>query len=111
MKECLARLPGIGPKTSERLAYHLLQVEERGLHFWVDPGWDAPRSPRPGFGLFLDQRENRARLLAAAGRGGRWLNLFAHTGAFSVSLLAAGAREPLRPGARRRCTGDRSRRR
>jgi len=25
---CLARLPGIGPKTSERLAYHLLGVEQ-----------------------------------------------------------------------------------
>jgi recombination protein RecR len=27
--ECLGRLPGIGPKTSERLAYHLLRVDER----------------------------------------------------------------------------------
>ena len=27
--ECFGRLPGIGPKTSERLAYHLLRVEER----------------------------------------------------------------------------------
>ena len=26
--ECLGRLPGIGPKTSERLAYHLLRVDE-----------------------------------------------------------------------------------
>jgi len=69
----------------------LLCVEERGLRFWVDPGWDAPRRTRPGFGLFLDQRENRARLEHAAGRGGTWLNLFAHTGAFSVALLAAGA--------------------
>lgn len=69
----------------------LLRVEERGLRFWVDPGWDAPRRARPGFGLFLDQRENRARLEPAAARGGTWLNLFAHTGAFSVALLAAGA--------------------
>jgi recombination protein RecR len=29
LKECLARLPGIGPKTSERLAYHLLAGGER----------------------------------------------------------------------------------
>lgn len=69
----------------------LFGVEERGLRFWVDPGWDAPRRTRPGFGLFLDQRENRARLETAAARGGAWLNLFAHTGAFSVALLAAGA--------------------
>jgi 23S rRNA (cytosine1962-C5)-methyltransferase len=68
-----------------------LCVEERGLRFWVDPGWGAPRRPRPGFGLFLDQRENRARLAARAAAGGRWLNLFSHTGAFSASLLAAGA--------------------
>lgn len=26
--ECFGRLPGIGPKTSERLAYHLLRVDE-----------------------------------------------------------------------------------
>lgn len=25
--ECLGRLPGIGPKTAERLAYHLLRIE------------------------------------------------------------------------------------
>jgi len=66
-------------------------VWERGLRFFVDPGWHAVRAPRPGFGLFLDQRENRARLAAHAARGGRWLNLFCHTGAFSLSLLAAGA--------------------
>ncbi len=48
------------------------------------------RSRRSGF--FLDQRENRARLAARA-RGGRWLNLFAHTGAFTAALLRAGAEE------------------
>jgi 23S rRNA (cytosine1962-C5)-methyltransferase len=66
-------------------------VEERGLRYSVDPGWDAPRAPRPGFGLFLDQRDNRERMALPASSGGAWLNLFAHTGAFSVSLLAAGA--------------------
>jgi 23S rRNA (cytosine1962-C5)-methyltransferase len=70
-------------------------VEERGLRFGVDPGWDSPRRTRPGFGLFSDQRENRERLAGFAKSGGRWLNLFAHTGAFSVSLLAAGAEEVL----------------
>lgn len=68
-----------------------IQVLERGLRFGVDPGWETPRKVRPGYGLFLDQRENRARLEPHAARGGDWLNLFAHTGAFSVSLLAAGA--------------------
>jgi len=67
------------------------RVHERGLVFGVDPGWSTPRRVRPGYGLFVDQRANRARLDPLAARGGRWLNLFAHTGAFSVSLLAAGA--------------------
>ncbi|MFP6654541.1 MAG: class I SAM-dependent methyltransferase [Myxococcota bacterium] len=66
-------------------------VCERGLTFLVDPGWATPQRVRPGYGLFLDQRENRARLDRRASRGGSWLNLFAHTGAFSASLLAAGA--------------------
>jgi len=67
-------------------------VRERGLLFAVDPGFSEPMRPRPGVGLFLDQRENRARLSRRAEReGGEWLNLFAHTGAFSVALLAAGA--------------------
>jgi 23S rRNA (cytosine1962-C5)-methyltransferase len=68
-------------------------VRERGLDFRVDPGWDAVRRPRPGYGLFLDQRDNRERLAQRAVGGGRWLNLFAHTGSFSVALLAGGAEE------------------
>ena len=39
----------------------------------------------------MDQRDNRERTAKSEGEGGAWLNLFAHTGAFSVSLLAAGA--------------------
>lgn len=70
-----------------------LIVHERGLRFAVDPGLSEPERARPGVGLFLDQRENRQRLAGRARRGGRWLNLFAHTGAFSVALLAAGADE------------------
>jgi len=68
-----------------------LVAHERGLAFELDPGWASPRRPRPGYGLFVDQRENRARVAERAADGGRWLNLFAHTGAFSVALLAAGA--------------------
>lgn len=69
------------------------RVHERGLAFWVDAGLAEPARSSPGVGLYLDQRENRARLAARAARGGRWLNLFAHTGAFSVALLAGGAEE------------------
>jgi len=70
-------------------------VRERGLRFAVDPGLADPWRSAPGVGLFLDQRANRARVAecVAAAPSGRWLNLFAHTGAFSVALLAAGARE------------------
>jgi 23S rRNA (cytosine1962-C5)-methyltransferase len=89
--ECvrLARgaLPAALYEGSERLV-----VRERGLRFEVDLGLGDPNRSSPGVGLFLDQRENRARLAARA-RGGRWLNLFAHTGAFTVALLAAGAAE------------------
>ncbi len=69
-----------------------LGVHESGLRFRVDLGLKDPRRPRPGIGLFLDQRANRARLTRLAGAGGDWLNLFAHTGAFSLGLLAGGAR-------------------
>ena len=41
-------------------------------------------------GLYVDQRATRAALRAGSA-GGRVLNLFAYTGVFSVSLLAAGA--------------------
>lgn len=68
-------------------------VHERGLRFEVDPGWADRRVTRPGYGLFVDQRENRDRVAVHAAKGGKWLNLFAHTGAFSVALLAAGAEE------------------
>jgi 23S rRNA (cytosine1962-C5)-methyltransferase len=70
-----------------------LIVHEGGLAYSVDPGLGEPERPRPGVGLYLDQRDNRHRLVRFARGGGRWLNLFAHTGAFSVALLAAGAGE------------------
>ncbi|HYB11834.1 MAG TPA: class I SAM-dependent methyltransferase [Myxococcota bacterium] len=76
------------PSLAERL-----RVCERGLSFWIDPGLGQPEQASPSVGLFLDQRENRARLATLAARGGRWLNLFAHTGGFSLALLAAGAEE------------------
>ena len=69
------------------------EVREGGLRLWVEAGLAAPTRPRPGFGLYLDQRDNRARLAARTRAGGRYANLFAHTGAFSATLLAAGAGE------------------
>jgi 23S rRNA (cytosine1962-C5)-methyltransferase len=72
------RLLGSGPDD--------LVVEELGLRYEVRPslGKDA--------GLFTDMRENRA-WLAPHWRGTRVLNLFAHTGAFSVSARHHGAEE------------------
>lgn len=90
--ECVRLAAGALPADFQRDGGRL-RVRERGLVFLVDPGLARPEQASPGVGLFLDQRENRARLAERARRGGRWLNLFAHTGAFSVALLAAGARE------------------
>lgn len=61
-----------------------LSVVENGLNFLVslETGLNT--------GLFLDQRRNRRDLMARA-KGKRVLNLFAHTGAFSVAAAAAGA--------------------
>ena len=88
------RLRGGGPQTeAHQAAARRGVVHERGLAFRVEAGLAEPQIARPGFGLYLYQRENRARLARRARRGGRWLNLFAHTGAFSVALLAAGADE------------------
>jgi 23S rRNA (cytosine1962-C5)-methyltransferase len=70
-----------------------LVVREGALRFEVELGLAEPTRPRPGVGFFLDQRENRARVARRAARGGRYLNLFAHTGGFSAALLAGGADE------------------
>jgi 23S rRNA (cytosine1962-C5)-methyltransferase len=70
-------------------------VKERGLLFEVDTGLANPLRSRPGFGLYIDQRSNRDRITKLIRRvgGGRWLNLFCHTGAFSIAALKAGADE------------------
>jgi 23S rRNA (cytosine1962-C5)-methyltransferase len=68
-----------------------LLVREGTLRFAIDSGLAAPTRPRPGVGFFVDQRDNRARVAARMARGGRALNLFAHTGGFSAALLAGGA--------------------
>ncbi len=77
-----------GPEPAEPLLVH-----ERGLSFRADSGLAEPSRPHPGFGLFTDQRANRARVAERVRAGGRYLNLFAHTGAFSSVLLSAGAGE------------------
>lgn len=58
---------------------------EDGLKFWLEP-WAGIDT-----GFFADQRENRRRLAELVEPGQRWLNLFCHTGAFTVKLLDLGA--------------------
>jgi 23S rRNA (cytosine1962-C5)-methyltransferase len=66
-------------------------VREGALRFRTDLGLGEAHRPHPGVGFFMDQRENRGRVGALVEAGGRYANLFAHTGAFSAALLAAGA--------------------
>jgi len=58
---------------------------EDGLKYWCEP-WEGIDT-----GFFADQRVNRRKLLEIVQPGQRWLNLFGHTGAFSVSLASRGA--------------------
>ncbi|MBR56992.1 MAG: hypothetical protein CMH54_02920 [Myxococcales bacterium] len=76
---------------SDDIAEDRLQVQENGLYYWVRPGLSTPTRAVPGVGLFMDQRVNRERLIRLCPGRSRWLNLFCHTGAFSVALLHAGA--------------------
>ncbi len=62
-----------------------LVVREDGLAYRVTP-WAGLTT-----GLYPDQRENRRRMVQRLAPGARVLNLFAHTGAFSVRAAAAGA--------------------
>jgi 23S rRNA (cytosine1962-C5)-methyltransferase len=58
---------------------------EAGLKYWVEP-WEGVDT-----GFFADQRDNRALVREFAPPGSEWLNLFCHTGAFTVALVAEGA--------------------
>ncbi len=60
-------------------------IREHGLKYWIDP-WEGI-----DVGFFHDQRDNRAELLECVQPGEHWLNLFCHTGAFSVALRSVGA--------------------
>jgi 23S rRNA (cytosine1962-C5)-methyltransferase len=84
--ECVRLVAGAAPPDP-------LVVREGALRFRVDLGLAEPARPRPGVGFFTDQRANRQRVASRVRPGGRYLNLFAHTGAFSAALLAAGAGE------------------
>lgn len=71
-------------------AYHVIPGDrtigrEHGLKYWLEP-WEGI-----DVGFFADQRDNRKRLLETVKQGERWLNLFCHTGAFSVVLAHCGA--------------------
>lgn len=58
---------------------------EDGLRYWCEP-WEGI-----DVGFFADQRDNRRKVVELARPGQRWLNLFGHTGAFSVALANRGA--------------------
>ncbi|MFN0162480.1 MAG: class I SAM-dependent rRNA methyltransferase [Burkholderiales bacterium] len=62
-----------------------IEIVENGLKLKVD----VVQGHKTGF--YLDQRDNRARALAAAAPGITALNCFCYTGAFSVALVAGGA--------------------
>jgi 23S rRNA (cytosine1962-C5)-methyltransferase len=61
------------------------EIRENGLTFVAGFG------EGPATGIFLDQRENRRRLLEMGLQGKRALNCFAYTCAFSVAAAKAGA--------------------
>ena len=60
-------------------------IREQGVSLWLDT--DTGYSQ----GLFLDQRDNRARVRRLVHQGDRVLNTFSYTGAFSVYAALAGA--------------------
>lgn len=62
-----------------------LLVKENGVSYavYLNEGWMT--------GIFLDQREVRGKLVDGLARGGRVLNTFSYTGAFSLAALMGGA--------------------
>jgi 23S rRNA (cytosine1962-C5)-methyltransferase len=75
-----------GPPSARSSEGEGLPFLESGLHFEAYP----VEGHKTGF--YLDQRENRQRLEREV-KGGRVLNLFAHTGAFSLYAARGGAQE------------------
>ncbi len=62
-----------------------ITLRESGLKYRAEP-WEGV-----DIGFFADQRDNRLKVRRLASPGERWLNLFCHTGAFSVALATEGA--------------------
>lgn len=60
-------------------------IRELGLKYWAEV-WEGI-----DVGFFCDQRENRRMLSKFTKKDSRWLNLFSHTGAFSLRLAQLGA--------------------
>ncbi len=91
----LADVRELGDLPSARIVHHGAHYarpgdrvigREDGLEYWCEP-WEGV-----DVGFFADQRDNRRRAVEFARDGrSKWLNLFCHTGAFSVALVAAGA--------------------
>jgi 23S rRNA (guanine2445-N2)-methyltransferase / 23S rRNA (guanine2069-N7)-methyltransferase len=80
-----ARQRGLAPHEPLGDENRVFEVLEGGLRFEVN------LSDYADTGLFLDHRQTRARVRADAD-GKRFLNLFGHTGAFTVCAAAGGAR-------------------
>jgi 23S rRNA (cytosine1962-C5)-methyltransferase len=109
LDQALAALAKAMPQAAIVVHDHLTDLRQGGVRSrrWPEAALDAeavvagrelgvvyPLRPFAGIasGLYVDQRANRAWLRGRAS-GARVLNLFAYTGAFSLSLLAAGATE------------------
>ncbi len=71
--------PGLPPSSSR------FEIEENGVRYIMDMAAGYSQ------GIFLDQRDNRARLRALCHEGMTVLNTFSYTGAFSVCAALAGA--------------------
>ena len=74
-------------------AKSLFVAKEAGLKFHIDHGLNHPSGYRSGTGFFIDQRKNRKMLAEIVKQNSKWLNLFCHTGAFTVHCLEKGASE------------------
>lgn len=86
------KTPGLGDRLARVIAHGANYARpgervvglEDGLKYWCEP-WEGI-----DVGFFADQRDNRRQMRRIARSGQRWLNLFCHTGAFSVALAAMG---------------------
>jgi len=81
-----SRPPSLGERPRQSVALQgRIPIRENGLNFLISFGEGLST------GIFLDQRENRRRLLMGDLAGKTLLNCFAYTCAFSVAAAKAGA--------------------